>query len=77
LGGLAVGVGSMEAFGNKAIGGKVQGQKALNEEDLLKSQVLSEKGGESKWQKYETAQKELKKLCEDLKSAGGTSKECE
>ncbi|MFA7188176.1 MAG: hypothetical protein WC137_01730, partial [Alphaproteobacteria bacterium] len=49
VGGMAVGVGSMEAFGNKAIGGKVQGQKALNEEDLLKSQVLSEKGGESKW----------------------------
>lgn len=40
VGGAAVGVGAMELFGNKLIGGSVEGQKALEGADLLKSQML-------------------------------------
>ena len=39
VGGAAVGVGAMELFGNKLIGGKVEGQKALKDNDLLASQL--------------------------------------
>ncbi|HBP26534.1 MAG TPA: hypothetical protein DD611_00890 [Alphaproteobacteria bacterium] len=41
VGGAGVGVGIMELFGNKLIGGKVQGQKNLSEDKLLKSQLLT------------------------------------
>lgn len=34
-----VGVGAMELFGNRLIGGKVMGQKALDEKELLISQI--------------------------------------
>lgn len=34
LGGAGLGVGVMEAFGNKLIGGQVEGQKALSDEEL-------------------------------------------
>ena len=40
VGGAAVGVGAMELFGNKLIGGKVQGQKALEGVQLYRSQLL-------------------------------------
>ena len=40
VGGAGLGVGVMEAFGNKAIGGKVQGQKALEGAQLYRSQLL-------------------------------------
>ncbi len=40
VGGAGIGVGIMELFGNRAIGGKVQGQEALAGVDLLKSQML-------------------------------------
>ena len=39
VGGAVLGVGAMELFGNKAIGGKVMGQKALEGEQLLRSQL--------------------------------------
>jgi len=43
VGGAGVGVGIMELFGNKLIGGKVQGQKNTNlsEDQVLKSQLLT------------------------------------
>ena len=41
VGGAALGVGAMELFGNKLIGGKVEGQAALNETELMRSQVLA------------------------------------
>lgn len=41
LGGATVGVGSMELFGNKLIGGAVEGQKSLEGVDLLVSQIKS------------------------------------
>ena len=40
VGGAALGVGAMELFGNKAIGGKVEGQAALSGDQLIRSQVL-------------------------------------
>ncbi len=40
VGGAAVGVGAMELFGNKLIGGAVEGQKALSGNELLRSQLL-------------------------------------
>lgn len=40
IGGAGVGVGAMELFGNKLIGGKVQGQKSLEGAALYKSQLL-------------------------------------
>lgn len=41
VGGAGVGVGAMELFGNKLIGGKVEGQKALDGQELLRSQLLA------------------------------------
>ena len=40
VGGAALGVGSMELFGNRLIGGAVEGQKALEDDELLRSQLL-------------------------------------
>jgi len=40
VGGAGLGVGAMELFGNKAIGGKVQGQKSLTGAQLYRSQLL-------------------------------------
>lgn len=40
VGGAGVGVGAMELFGNKAIGGKVEGQKSLSGIELYRSQLL-------------------------------------
>ena len=40
IGGAGVGVGAMELFGNKLIGGKVQGQKSLQGVELYRSQLL-------------------------------------
>lgn len=40
VGGAAIGVGAMELFGNKLIGGKVEGQAALSGEQLIRSQIL-------------------------------------
>ncbi|MBP5794975.1 MAG: hypothetical protein J6W41_03080 [Alphaproteobacteria bacterium] len=39
VGGAGVGVGAMELFGNKMIGGAVMGQKALSGDDLFVSQL--------------------------------------
>jgi hypothetical protein len=77
LGGAALGVGAMELFGNKAIGGKVMGQKGLSGDQLLKSQILSEGGGETEWNKYETARNEAARLCGELRALGGSAQECE
>ena len=40
VGGAGLGVGLMELFGNKMIGGKVEGQNALTGDELLRSQLL-------------------------------------
>ena len=41
VGGAAIGVGAMELFGNELIGGKVEGQAALEDAELWRSQILA------------------------------------
>ena len=65
VGGAAVGVGSMELFGNKLIGGAVQGQKALNEDDLFESQlIVLKKDNKSLYNKIMTELKTIKQECD-------------
>lgn len=40
VGGAGLGVGAMELFGNRLIGGAVEGQRSLSDDDLLLSQLL-------------------------------------
>ncbi|MDR0967705.1 MAG: hypothetical protein LBL75_02645 [Rickettsiales bacterium] len=75
VGSAAIGVIAMELFGNKMIGGAVQGQKSLSEEELLRSQML-DTGRDDDWKKYESAKQELKTACAELKASGGTSPNC-
>lgn len=67
VGGAALGVGAMELFGNKLIGGKVEGQfdKGLSETDLLLSQLAVEykENGHGDFNKYYDAVKELNTEC--------------
>ena len=53
VGGLGLGVASMELFGNKLIGGKVQGQKSAKKETLYKNQLLAlKKKGGTEFEEY-------------------------
>jgi hypothetical protein len=76
VGGVVLGVGAMELFGNNAIGGKVQGQKSLADDELLRSQMLAA-GKEKEWKKYEELKKEELRLCDELRTLGGTAPECD
>lgn len=60
VGGAGVGVGAMELFGNKLIGGAVMGQKNknLSDDDLLVEQLKSMKGTD----KYNVIVKHLKEI---------------
>lgn len=40
VGGAGLGVGSMELFGNRLIGGALEGQKSLSDEELIRSKLL-------------------------------------
>jgi hypothetical protein len=74
VGGAALGVGSMELFGNRAIGGSVMGQKALKGKDLIRSQLLVMKKNDSaQYEKLMAGVKEVKKACD---SAGNKYDEC-
>ena len=64
--GAGVGVGAMELFGNKLIGGKVQGQKAKNMEGnkLYRSILLTYKEkGDPQYTKIVNALKTMKEAC--------------
>ena len=64
VGGAAVGVGAMELFGNKMIGGSVQGQKALEGDQLLRSQLgVLKRDNESDYKKFISNLKVLKTEC--------------
>lgn len=66
VGGAAVGVGSMELFGNKLIGGAVEGQAALEGTELLCSQMgVLKKEKSSKYNDIVTGLKSLQKYCDD------------
>lgn len=64
VGGAAVGVGAMELFGNKLIGGSVQGQKSMEGTKLLRSQLaVLQKDNESDYKKFIRNLKVLKTEC--------------
>lgn len=81
VGGAGVGVGLMELFGNKLIGGKVEGQKALDGDELLRSQLLVlKKDNSSQYKTFINQLKILKKECEsDIWNTGDAKKpdECD
>ena len=66
VGGAGVGVGAMELFGNKLIGGKVMGQKALEGQELLVSQLkVLKKENATEYGRVVTALENLEKGCAD------------
>lgn len=78
VGGAAIGVGSMELFGNRLIGGAVQGQESLSGKELLRSQLLAMKKSDStQYESFRSDLKELKALCDELKSLGDTANGCD
>ena len=70
VGGAGLGVGIMEAFGNRLIGGPVMGQKSKEMEEnksmLLISQILTlkEKGQEEEYNKYVADLRTIKAACD-------------
>lgn len=81
VGGAALGVGSMELFGNKLIGGKVEGQKALSGDELLRSQLLVlKKDNPSQYNEVMRHLENVKRECESSvwEESGATKPEdCE
>lgn len=65
VGGAGLGVGIMELFGNRIIGGKVMGQKALKGTELIRSQMLTLKQKEpEKYRRFIEYVRVLKTECE-------------
>ncbi len=79
VGGAGVGVGAMELFGNKLIGGKVQGQKALDDNELLRSQLLVlKKESTSEFNEFMRNLKELRDACDKTDwGTAGKPDECD
>ncbi|MBQ4070160.1 MAG: hypothetical protein IJD52_02180 [Alphaproteobacteria bacterium] len=66
VGGAGVGVGAMELFGNRLIGGKVMGQKALEGTERLRSQLLALKEKDiSQYNEFIAQLSVIKKNCND------------
>ena len=61
VGGAGLGVGAMELFGNRLIGGKVEGQKGASKVDLYKAQLAKEKDKEQ----YKADLEIMVKACDD------------
>lgn len=71
VGGAGVGVGAMELFGNKVIGGKVEGQynENLSDAQLLRSQLLTlQKEDAAKYNEFTTKLGQLRKKCDDFRN---------
>jgi len=65
VGGAGLGVGAMELFGNRLIGGKVQGQKSLKGYDLWRSVLLTYQDKDpAEYRKVVDALKVMKEACE-------------
>lgn len=81
VGGAGVGVGAMELFGNRAIGGKVEGQKDLERHDqagLLRSQLLVLKQDDpAKYDEFKREMESLKNACTNSVWKGNPPKECD
>ena len=67
VGGIGLGVGAMELFGNKAIGSAVEGQAALSGAALLRSQLLTmkQKGQEEDYNNIVKQIREINSVCSD------------
>lgn len=68
VGGAALGVGAMELFGNKLIGGAVEGQFGMDpgSEELIRSQLaVAYKNDKATFDEYYTKLTELKAACTD------------
>jgi len=78
VGGAALGVGAMEWFGNDLIGGAVQGQEALGQDELLRSQLLVLKDeNKAEYDAIIKDLKELKDLCANEKWSDKKPQECD
>ncbi len=81
VGGAAIGVGSMELFGNRLVGGAVEGQKSLENDALLRSQLLVlKKDNDPRYNEIIGHLEELQKECSsDVWANTDTAKpkECE
>lgn len=68
VGAAGVGVGAMELFGNKLIGGKVEGQVSLGDTEFLRSELLIlQKEDVAKYNEFTGKLKELAEECGDDK----------
>jgi len=79
VGGAALGVGAMELFGNKLIGGAVEGQKGLNDNERLYSQLaVLKKNQDPRFNQIMAQLKSLQRECEDKiwQGAAEPPKEC-
>ncbi len=75
VGGAAIGVGSMELFGNKLIGGAVEGQKDLDGLELLQSQLaVLKKDNENEYNRFIKYLGDLKCACENSGWTSGDDK---
>lgn len=79
VGGAGLGVGAMETFGNRIIGGAVMGQKDLEGQELLRSQLLAlKKSDKAEYDKIYNALETLEKECNNKKVwTAGTKKPAE
>ena len=71
VGGAAVGVGVMELFGNKMIGGKVEGQKnkKLTDTEKLRSQLLVlKKDNDPRFNSFMTDLRKLRDACDSVQN---------
>ncbi len=69
VGGAGVGVGAMELFGNRVIGGKVMGQKQFKDGSVaqLRSRILALKGkDDAEYNRWVVALQELQDACKGL-----------
>lgn len=80
VGGAAVGVGAMELFGNKLIGGAVQGQKSLDGQELIVSQLkVLKKDNKSEYDRVVRAIRDLERYCNNsaLWEGGEKPRDCD
>lgn len=79
VGGAAVGVGIMELFGNKLIGGSVEGQKSLSQNEQLRSQLLVlKKDKAAEYNEFGRYLKELRTECDkDIWKGTEKPEECQ
>lgn len=80
VGGIGLGVGAMEAFGNKLLGksiSEVEGQAAMSDMELLRSQLLTmkQKGKTDEYEKIIGYMQTINTACSDSALKGSMSQE--